>query len=195
MASVQILAGDLSRVFTYTGKTIPGVSGNPQPGMIFEDGSGSQWKYVLNGHSAAQTAGNFGAYDYNGAGLTVGVGPLAAIAGNTMVVFQPTTATLNLMAGVWMGAAPLSTTTQTGAGWVQTKGPNASCLVTVTAIAIGDSIKLANASFAGAEDAATGTTPAFQSYAIALAASSAGGTALIRCQLVCAALAGSGAAF
>lgn len=187
MASVQIVAGDLSRVFTYTGKTIPGVNGVPTPGVIFEDGlNGNKFKYVLNGHSAAQTVGNVGALDYNGAGLTLAKGPLAAIAGNTFVVFQLTTATINLLAGVWMGAAPLSSSVQTGAGWVQYKGQNGSCLVeSTTDVAIGDSLKGVNAQFYVVKDAATGTRVSYENYLVALVAKTADSAALMSCYIAC----------
>lgn len=187
MASVQILAGDLSRVFTYTGKTIAGVNGAPTPGVIFEDGlTGKRFKYVLNGHSAAQAVGNIGCVDYNGAGLTLAMGPVAAIAGQTVVVFKPSTATLNLMAGVWMGAAALSNTTQTGAGWIQYKGQNDSCLVdSTTDVVIGDSLKAVNATFAAVKDAASGTRVSFENYLVALIAATANAEGLISCYISC----------
>lgn len=204
MSTNVILSGDLSRVFTYTDKRIPGVNGTPTPGVIFRDDEGRAFKFVLNGHSAAQTAGNWGSVDLNGAGLTVGKGPLSAIAGNLSVVFKPSTATLMMPAGVWMGAAPLSSSSQTGAGWVQFKGVcdpagpmafnglNSSFLApgvlvdSTTDIAIGDLLKVVDASFAAVKDVAGGTVlPTFTNFAVALAARTSNDTGLIKALLCC----------
>lgn len=181
---------DFSRTFNYAGPFISGSPMLPDLGMIYEDELGAKYKFVLNGHSVAQTAGNFGTWDYNGAGLTLAAGPLVAVAGNNTIVFKPSTATLNLMAGVWMGTPAAASSTNTSGGWIQFKGicdvggivrggtaPGGLVDGTV-AISIGDSLKVVNATFAAVKDQATGTTPSFQNFAIALVAFSTASTAL-----------------
>lgn len=189
MATTQIFF-DTSRVFTYTGKTIAGVTAAAKLGAIYEDSTGKKYKFCVNGHSAAGTAGDFTAYDYNGAGLTLAYGPLAAIAGNTCVVFKPSTATLTNMAGVWCGTPALSSSTQTGAGWVQIQGQTDSALVDgTTDLSIGDSIKMVNATFAAVKDAASGTAATYHSFGIMLVAYTTNAEALKSVMLCCGSIA------
>lgn len=201
MSGIAIVPSDLSRVFTYTGKTIPGVNSAPTPGICYEDDEGRKFKYMLNGHSAVQTAGNFATYDFNGAGLTLAAGPLLAISGNTCIAFRPSTATLQLMAGVWMGAAPLSSSVQTGGGWVQYEGvcdPSTSVPAVggiqlpgglvegTTDVLIGDILKPVDAQFYAVKDVVGGTTlPAFTNYAVALVGQTSATPALLKILLCC----------
>lgn len=132
----------------------------PQLGELSQDWVGNVYKFVKFG-PAVNAVGNVLVYD-----LSLGT--------NTLVK-QPTTATLNLMAGVAMGV-PL---TATPYGWLQIKGVNASILFEgTTDIAIGDSLKAVNAQDYVVKDAATGTVESYHNFITALVAYTPNATAL-----------------
>lgn len=126
------------------------------PGMMRSGFDGGKvFKLVKNTHSAAAVIGDPLCYD-----LTTNVVDFE--------VKQPATAILNHLAGVAMGAIPIS-----GFGWIQIFGKAAAVRVigNGTAITAGDSLKGVNASSKLLKDAATGTESAFSNRIIAGAAS------------------------
>ena len=113
------------------------------------------YMYVKNAHTAALAAGN---------AVTVNL----ASANNTesaIEVIGPTTATLNLFAGIAMGAI-----TAAYYGWIQVEGWNKETIATAGAVVAGSSLKCANGVFTMATDQVIGTESTYQATAISTAA-------------------------
>lgn len=112
---------------------------------------GKVFKLVKNTHSAALAVGDPVCYDL----LTNKV---------DFEVTRPTTAALNHLAGVAVGAIGIN-----GFGWIQVWGNTAAIHVDGTGVAIvaGDSLKPVNGTLLAVHDQATGTTPSFQNYLVA----------------------------
>lgn len=164
--STTLIGFDLTAVYSALTPSGSGLQA-PKLGQVYEDGVGKKYKFVKNNHSSALTVGDVVCYTY-------------ANAVNTDVI-RPTTATLNFMAGVAVGAIPVS-----GFGWIQVKGVNdATNLDGTTDIAIGDSLKAVNGTLAAVKDAAAGTTPSFQNYLIALEAFTDNSAAATNSVLIC----------
>lgn len=126
------------------------------PGVLRSSVDGGKvFKLCKNTHSAALVIGDPVCYD-----LTTNV--------SEFEVKQPATAILNHLAGVAVGALPIS-----GFGWIQIFGKCAAVRVigSGTAILLGDTLKGVNASSLLLKDQTTGTESTFSNRIIAGAAS------------------------
>lgn len=165
----QIKPSALTKVYSSLApSTSQSVDTVPTPGDVRYDSTGKVYKFVKNLHSSALAVGDVVMQAFaNAVGYEV----------NRM-----TTATLNMLAGVAVGAIPAS-----GYGWIQIEGDNDTILMEGTsAIAIGDSLKGVNAQLYLVKDAATGTEATYARHVIAREAYNTGSAATkkgtIRCR-------------
>lgn len=140
----------------------------PTPGAVFRDPEANKtYKFVKNSHSSALTVGDVVTLDLTGA--------------STTTVFRPTTATLNLMAGVAMGAIPAA-----GWGWIQTWGNNDSTNIEgTTDVVLGDSLKAVDAQLYAVKDQAIGTEATYARHLLAREAYTTNSAALKKVKIFC----------
>lgn len=131
------------------------------------DTNGKIYKFVKNNHSVAAAIGDLAVVDLTN--------------NSSAEVKQPTTATLNLLAGVHVATIPAA-----GYGWLQIYGDNDSTLVEgTTDIVLGDSLKAVNAQNYAVKDAATGTESTYARHLLAREGFTTNGTGLKKVTIRC----------
>src|SRR3990167_4016162 len=151
---------------------VDGLPGKPAHGTKFDDGGGKRYKVVKNVDGAALAVGDVVFYKTAKSST--------APADNEVV--KATTATLDKMAGVCMGAPA-----DAAWFWIQTKGDHDTALVEgTTDILIADALKGVNAQKYVVKDVAEGTSPTYpKSFMVAREGFTTNGTGNKKVTIYC----------